>query len=310
MRVGNNGIGRKNRQAPALMQPEKFEAAHCYICGADDAALLVTKRGRAVVQCRRCGLIYTDPRPKDDALFNDVYDVTDKYQRKTERVTRPGRLLTYRRFLKELELFRQTNRILEIGSGFGYFLNEARRAGWQPLGVEISPSSTKWAQENYGVVSLTGTLEEHFESLRGQEHFDVVALWNVFEHLPDPVGSLKMFHQLLRPGGAVVVKVPDARALTMKPNFLQQLWHNIYIHRFYPLHAHMHIVHLTPESFTQMAHQAGFEITTIHDHISAAERPTRNWRQALRHRWHIALGLPYNFVAIAIALANLPDLPF
>jgi hypothetical protein len=61
----------------------------------------------------------------------------------------------------------------------------------------------------------------------------------------------------------------------------------------------MHIVHLTPDTFSKMAIKAGFEAPVIDDFTAAQERPTRNWRQALRHRWHIALGLPYNFVAIA-----------
>jgi SAM-dependent methyltransferase len=145
--------------------------------------------------------------------------------------------------------------------------------------------------------------------LKQQERFDVVALWNVFEHLPDPVASMKMFHELLRPGGVVIVKVPDARVLTLKPNLLQWLWRNLYIHRFFPLHAHMHIVHLTPESFGKLAEATGYGQPMIDDYISPEERPTRNWRQALRHRWHIALKLPYNFVAIAVALANLPNTP-
>jgi 2-polyprenyl-3-methyl-5-hydroxy-6-metoxy-1,4-benzoquinol methylase len=298
----------KSQPLLADVQPEKFEHVACYLCGADDAKTIVTKRGRTVVQCRHCGLIYTDPRPKNETLFNEVYDVTDKYRRKTERVTKPGRLITYRRFLKKVAPFRKTNRILEIGSGFGYFLNEAKEQGWQPLGVEISPFSTDYARKTYGVECLTGTLEEHFETLKQQEPFDVVALWNVFEHLPDPVASMKMFRELLRPGGAVVIKVPDARVLTLKPNLLQRLWLNLYIHRFFPLHAHMHIVHLTPESFGELARSTGYDMPQVFDDITPAERPTRNWRQALRHRWHIALHLPYNFVAIAVVADRLSDL--
>lgn len=289
----------KTKTLLAEQYPEKFEKARCYLCGADETVLKVTKRGRTVVQCKKCDLIYTDPRPKNETLFNEVYDVKDTYRRKTERVTKPGRLITYRRFLSELEPFRQTGRILEIGSGFGYFLNEAKVAGWQPLGVEISPHSTNYARETYGVESLTGTLEQHFEALRNGEKFDVVALWNVFEHLPDPVGDLKLFHQLLRPGGVVIIKVPDARVLTLKPNLLQRTWLNLYIHRYFPLHAHMHIVHLTPETFSGMAEKAGFEKPIIHDGISVDERPIRNWRQRARHHWHISLKLPYNFVALA-----------
>ena len=289
----------KTKTLLAEQHPEKFEKAHCLLCGADDAVLKVTKRGRTVVQCKNCELIYTDPRPKNETLFTEVYNVKDGYRRKTERVTKPGRLLTYRRFLKKLEPFRKTNRILEIGSGFGYFLNEAKDADWQPLGVEISPHSTAYAQETYGVESLTGTLEEHFETLQAGEKFDVVALWNVFEHLPDPVGDLKLFHQLLRPGGAVIIKVPDARVLTLQPNLLQKTWLNLYIHRYFPLHAHMHIVHLTPDTFEKMAIKAGFESPVVDDFTAPQERPIRNWRQSLRHRWHIALNLPYNFVAIA-----------
>ncbi len=279
--------------------PSGLKHTNCYICGADDARLAFKKRGRKVVQCRRCGLIYTNPHPVNETLFDEVYDVGEKYRAKTDRVTKPGRLLTYRRLLDELEPLRETNRVLEIGSGFGYFLSEAQARGWQATGVEISPFSTDYAKRTYGVESLTGTLEEHFEALKNSGPFDAVTLWNVFEHLPDPLGSLRQFHELLRPGGVVMIKVPDARALMRPRTPGQRLWHRTYLRKYFPLHAHMHIVHLTPDTFARMAQMTGFAPPVIHDHIPAEERPTRNWRQALRHRMHIALRLPYNFVAIA-----------
>jgi hypothetical protein len=68
----------------------------------------------------------------------------------------------------------------------------------------------------------------------------------------------------------------------------------------------MHILNLTPECLGSLAHATGYGKPIVDDYISPEERPTRNWRQALRHRWHIALKLPYNFVAITEALENSP----
>jgi 2-polyprenyl-3-methyl-5-hydroxy-6-metoxy-1,4-benzoquinol methylase len=291
----------KNHTSPQNQQAAaKFENTPCHLCGADEPEPKLTKRGRSVVQCKRCGLLYTNPRLKNDALFTDVYDVGPGYLRKTERVTKPGRLITYRRFLRELEPFRKTNRILEIGSGFGYFLNEAKAQNWEATGIELSPFSVKHARETYDADVLLGTLEEHFEALLEKGPYDAVALWNVFEHLPDPVGMLRQFNKLLRPGGAVIIKVPDGRAISMKPRtFGGRLWQQEYLRKYFPIHAHMHLVHLTPESFAKMAKLAGFGQPAIHDSTPTPERPTRNLRQALRHRMHIAMQLPYNFVAIA-----------
>ncbi|MDW8364259.1 MAG: class I SAM-dependent methyltransferase [Abditibacteriales bacterium] len=285
-------------ESPPETIPESFEYVHCYLCGADDTRLVWQKRERTVVQCNVCDLIYTNPRPRFDKVFAEVYDVGESYLSKTERATKPARIRTYRRFLKELEPFRQTNSILEIGSGFGYFLNEARMLGWQGVGVEVSPFSVEYARRTYGVEVLLGTLEQHLEALR-RTPFDVVALWNVFEHLPDPLGSLRQFHALLRAGGALLIKVPDARALTMTPRTLgQRLFHRRYLRRYYPVLAHMHLIHLTPETFGKMAAVSGFAPPAIYDHFPPEQRPTRNLRWALRHRLYIALGFPYNFVAI------------
>ena len=91
-------------------------------------------------------------------------------------------------------------RLLEIGSSVGLFLDEAQRRGWDATGIEPS----RWAAEKargLGVRVFNGALDEFVPN---DGPFDVVASWDVWEHLDDPMKALDRTFELLRPGGILV----------------------------------------------------------------------------------------------------------
>lgn len=98
-------------------------------------------------------------------------------------------------------------RLLDVGCGTGEFvLFAADQLGWDSAGIELSPDGVAVAQGR-GAHVVRGTLDDVDREFGGD--FDVVTMFNLLEHVPDPIGTLATAHRLLKPGGRIVVQVPN-----------------------------------------------------------------------------------------------------
>jgi 2-polyprenyl-3-methyl-5-hydroxy-6-metoxy-1,4-benzoquinol methylase len=97
-------------------------------------------------------------------------------------------------------------RLLDVGCGWGFFLAEARACGWEPFGLEPLPGPAIHARVAAGATVVADTLRDNTFA---RETFDVVTSFQVFEHLPDPADVLAKIVGLLRPGGLVLIEVPN-----------------------------------------------------------------------------------------------------
>jgi 2-polyprenyl-3-methyl-5-hydroxy-6-metoxy-1,4-benzoquinol methylase len=101
----------------------------------------------------------------------------------------------------------RSGRLLEVGVARGDFLAEAQRAGFEPLGIEPEPGAAEVAKRRSGVEVMVGWAEEvELPSAA----FDVVCLWHVLEHIPEPRPVLEALLASLRPGGLLFCEVPNA----------------------------------------------------------------------------------------------------
>jgi SAM-dependent methyltransferase len=93
--------------------------------------------------------------------------------------------------------------LLDYGCAAGYFLEVARAENWRIAGVELSESMACQAEQALGVPIATSldVLTEHY--------FDVITLWEVVEHLPEPVAELRRLCDRLRPGGMLMLSTPN-----------------------------------------------------------------------------------------------------
>ncbi len=193
--------------------------------------------------CRPCGLARSAPAVDIDDIETLYRDVEDPEYFASENERRAQFRAALER-LEERGLARPPGRLLEIGSSVGLFLDEARRRGWDAVGIEPS----RWAAQSAaarGLEVFNGTLEE-FDA--GQARFDVVASWDVLEHLEDPMGALRRAYELLVPGGLLVVTTVNIGGLGRK--LFRGRW---------PWFMRMHLHYFTRQSLTRMAAAAGFE---------------------------------------------------
>ena len=197
-----------------------METTTCNYCGSADAALLHTipdlllDRPEVItrlVRCRVCGLVYQNPRPTIAEMAAHYPPEYDSYDRDPDarkasplmqRVVRYG---TEKR-IRAVTARVATGRLLDVGCATGNFLlGMQRQGGWTLTGVEISPHAAEIAR-GHGLAVVTGTLES---AQFPDAAFDAVTLWDVFEHLHDPAGTLAEIHRVLAPGGVLVLRVPN-----------------------------------------------------------------------------------------------------
>lgn len=196
-----------------------------------------------IFTCHRCGLARAEP-PGGVAEIEESYrDVHDNLYRASE----PERREDFQRAIEGIERhpFVSPGSLLEIGSSVGLFLDEATKRGWKATGIEPS----RWASAQAAAMGLTvfnGMLDE-FEAK--SESFDVVASWDVWEHVQDPLDSLKRVHGLLKPGGLLALTTVNMGGFMAR--IMRGRW---------PWFMRMHLHYFTRKSLAEMVRRAGFDV--------------------------------------------------
>jgi SAM-dependent methyltransferase len=190
----------------------------CGLCGALDTRRLYTKYGWGIERCRRCSLVYANPRPPERAIL-ERYNAEYFWNEYLPAAGAPGGRIDDAmldgRHAAMIGMIRREvpdgRRMLEVGSGAGLFLRAAARAGWDPAGVELSHEGASFARERLGLDVRTERAEAMtFE--RGS--FDVAVMFDVIEHLFEPRAVLDATRLALKPGGLLVVTTPNFNALS------------------------------------------------------------------------------------------------
>lgn len=164
-----------------------------------------------IERCSDCGHVMQIPAPTA-AELSDAYSVGYECYRAAWSETgwpiwKLRRLFTTRRRVRRLKHFAKGNRLLEVGSGAGDFLYAAHLAGWDVCGIEYKAECAEALSSGTGIDVKPGEL---LPGLWESGAFDAVAFWAVVEHLPDPLGTLRVAADYLKPGGVVLIQVPTS----------------------------------------------------------------------------------------------------
>src|SRR3954469_12872512 len=160
-----------------------------------------TGRHGDLLACDECGTVQQPELPAGAQLHDLYRDMADDAYLAEEA----GRRATGARLLDLIAPFAPSGRLLDVGCGPGLLLDEARRRGYETVGLELSRASAEHAREHLRLDVRELALEDFPE----RESFDVVVLADVLEHLDDPVGGIARCAALLKPGGALCVVTPD-----------------------------------------------------------------------------------------------------
>lgn len=238
-----------------------MQAVNCNYCGQDNWQLvnegpdLGLNRGGAfrLVRCRNCGLIYQNPRPTREELPQYYPEEYALYQTENDSGSRVAELSRQhamsRRCQRVSRHVPNPGLVLDVGCATGQFLQAMAQYGWQTMGVELSEYAANYARES-GLEVVTGTLEE---ASFPDNRFDLVTLWDVFEHVLNPKETLAEIGRVLKPGGFVVIHTPNPTCPEAR------LFGSNWIGWERPRHLHLY----TPDVLRAYLQAGGFELVSI-----------------------------------------------
>ncbi len=245
-----------------------LEKVRCNLCGADHYATLyrfsrpggdkkksdylisesVLHPPERIVRCRRCGLIYVNPRPNGRELLRSYARMVDEEYTREEI----GRRSSARIILDRLKRLRKRGRLLDIGCASGFLLDEARKSGWETDGVEISRWAAAYAREKFGLRVFVGKLRkanfpDHF--------FDAVIMKDTIEHLTNPRDTLIEIRRILKPDGVLCINTPDVGSFWSK--ILKAKWWGI---------NQSHLFYFSRRSLYRLLEATGFSVLATRSH--------------------------------------------
>jgi 2-polyprenyl-3-methyl-5-hydroxy-6-metoxy-1,4-benzoquinol methylase len=162
----------------------------------------------ALGECMKCGHVQqvNMPSPEELATYYSHHyrsDYKAVHVPKKKHVHRAGRVALER--LQMLQKFQEGRRsLLDVGAGGGEFVYLASRLGWDATGIEPNLGYSEFARNEYGVEVATGSLDDE-----AHRRVDVVTMFHVLEHMPDPQASVQRVYERLTPQGLFFVEVPN-----------------------------------------------------------------------------------------------------
>ena len=187
----------------------------CLLCGSRRQRPIFSESGIDILRCCECHHVFSSfaANPHYDGFWGEeVADDDHFYWNK-------ARTRMHQEFFRKFLIWR-SGRLLDMGCGLGFILKGvAPYANWEAYGCEIAPAASRFARETLGLPNvICGRLEDVDLP---QSSFDIITMWDVFEHILQPDPLLRRCQALLREGGVCFINTPNVRiqilrALVMK----------------------------------------------------------------------------------------------
>lgn len=253
----------------------------CEACGA--AAIMAPWAGTGpdgseLRRCTRCQLTWSVPRLTADELAN--WYPPEYYGPQGSRFRGPMEWLVAwfrRRRAARLSRHVRPGRVLDIGCGRGLTLAALRARGWQVTGVELNAAAARSARELLAIDVRVGPFEAR---QFGPASFDAVVVWHVLEHLPEAPRVLAEIAGLIRPGGALLLAVPNLAS--WQARLARYAWFHLDLPR--------HRYHFSARWLRCQLAALGLRV--VDERHASAEQNVFGWVQSALN----VVGLPHNLL--------------
>lgn len=243
----------------------------CPVCDNSASELVIQRLGLTVWRCSYCTHRFQNPRitlEKAIELYSDDQTAAAIYTQPTQLEIDAKK---YRYGLKVLDWvgYPDTDGILDFGCGTGLFLKEAQAAGWRRC---VGIDANKNYQEAYSQADHIQFINTNFESLDPEvigRDYSTITMWNVLEHLYDPLAVLSKLRSLLTANGLLLIMVPNVESLATRIIRERSATFNW-----------KHVSHFSPLSLRTLMSRAGFrerhfetvitEIDNVKSYLSGA----------------------------------------
>lgn len=230
----------------------------CILCGSDEPLSLRFDKGEySVASCPDCALVQLAPTPSETtlaALYSDQYfgsdDVHSGYGDYASQEAEY--LATFAEDVRTIRRYVRTGDVLDVGCGYGYFMQVAQDAGLRPFGLDLSEAAVERANARFPGRVFRGTLSD--SALPRDQAFDVVFASHVVEHITTPVEFMRHIVARLKPGGLVVLVTPNIESLVSRVSGGR--WVSFKIPE--------HVAYYSPATIARLLHRGGhFEAISV-----------------------------------------------
>ena len=243
-----------------------LEYVECGLCGTDDTELVTVEDSFRIVRCKRCDLIYLNPRPREENLL-EFYG--DFFSTNEESISQWSRLMgrVYEETKRNIEKEYSSGKLLDMGCGLGLFLKLWDPQKWEPYGIDISKKAVEYAKSRGSNVKQNSLEKTDFSD----NYFDVITMFYVLEHLPHPLKVLKEARRILKENGLLIIRVPQSISAERFLKFFG-LRRNLF-------HPPMHLYDFSTKILREFLLRAGFKRikTVIGRPTSPEKRMDRFW---------------------------------
>ena len=253
------------------------EVICCPFCGHVDAERYRTSAD--IVRCLSCGTVYLRTRLNKNAMRRVYQSYADGPSHMAlpadgEAIKKSGLRRDY--FLNELlEFTAPVGRLLDVGCGWGAFLDNARDRGFEVQGIEVTRKCVAFANERLGIP----VTDEPFEDVAFESgSLSVVTMLHVLEHLPEPSRAIENAYRSLKPGGIFCGIVPNIESLCSRE--LGETW--------YWLDPQYHYVHYSPSTLKMHLESAGFTVEGLY--TATGDYGRENVLQVIQRKQDVAAG--------------------
>ena len=184
----------------------------CPFCTSDENLPLITVKKWTIVKCQNCNLVFTWLRAKYNVgKFNRSYysdEYLSNYEDRKDKLEK-----RFLRRLKEIEIFKKGGNLLDVGCSTGLFLRTVQKNSvyrWRLFGIDINRNSLAFAKTKADATFFCTSL--HTKKFK-ESFFDCITCFDVLEHDVDIKGNLTEIYRILKPGGLLVIQLPNYKSV-------------------------------------------------------------------------------------------------
>ncbi len=227
----------------------------------------VASNGYPIVQCEDCGLAFTDDRAAPPP--SQLYPPFEQTSSVGQSAFRSALSVFLRHRARLVKHFRSSGRLMDYGCGAGQFAKHMAGEGFEVVGLE--PFSLG-APETSAGGQLTLRREPLATAKKDLGTFDVITMWHVLEHIPNPVEVLNELKELLNPGGVLLISVPNFESWQSK----------VFEGSWFHLDPPRHLLHFTRSTLDGTLGRAGF--SAVKEFRFIPEYGSSGWLQSALNR--------------------------
>jgi 2-polyprenyl-3-methyl-5-hydroxy-6-metoxy-1,4-benzoquinol methylase len=180
------------------------EFTSCLLCNSQKIVELKGYQNNFLVKCSECTFVFCYKRPSAEELVQHY----NLYSR--AKPISPITIKRYHALLDEMEKYKMTSNLIDVGCGDGFFLEEAQKRGWNVYGTEFTDAAIEVCEKKGIRMNKAPISTDQFPP----GYFDVITSFEVIEHINNPVEEITAFHKLLRKGGLVYITTPNFNSIS------------------------------------------------------------------------------------------------